>query len=119
MSGSIRLHKQYGLNPTLSTCFYCGEETGEIALLGAAYKGEAPMHLCTSLEPCPSCKLKFKNSVLLVEARQDERNKPQPTGRWVAIAKEAVSIPNNGVCFTDTETMDKLLQAQALQALAT
>ena len=54
MSNNIRLHKKYGLNPTLSTCFYCGKETGEIALLGAAYDGEAPMHLCTSLEPCPA-----------------------------------------------------------------
>ena len=45
MSNQIRLHKQFGLNPTLSTCFYCGQETGEIALLGASYDGEAPMNL--------------------------------------------------------------------------
>lgn len=32
---NIRLHKDFGLNPTLPTCFYCGEETSEIALLGA------------------------------------------------------------------------------------
>lgn len=108
---NIRLHKQYDLNPTLSTCFYCGEETGEIALLGAGYDGEAPMHLCTSIEPCAKCKEKFKNAVLLVEARYgvNGTGKPTPTGRWVAVKKECVNIPNNGVCFTDSETMDKLL----------
>ena len=39
MSNSIRLHKEHSLNPTLCTCFYCGKETGEIALLGASYGG--------------------------------------------------------------------------------
>lgn len=113
MSNNIRLHKKYGLNPTLSTCFYCGKETGEIALLGAAYDGEAPMHLCTSLEPCAACKEKFKDAVILVEARRDERDKPQPTGRWVAVKKECVTLPNNGICFTDTETMNKLQNISA------
>lgn len=114
MPNGIRLHKQHGLNPTLCTCFYCGQETGEIALLGAAYDGEAPMHLCTSVEPCASCKEKFKDAVLILEARPDERDKLQPTGRWVAVKKEAVNVPDNkGIVFTDTETMNKL---QALPA---
>ena len=108
MSNSIRLHKQHGLNPTLCTCFCCGQETGEIALLGAAYDGEAPMHLCTSVEPCAACKEKFKDAVLILEARHDERNKLQPTGRWVAVKKEAVNVPNKGIVFTDTETMNHL-----------
>lgn len=108
MSNQIKLHKQFGLNPTISTCFYCGEETGEIALLGAAYDGEAPMHLCTSLKPCPTCKEKFKDYVLLVEVYDVESNNPQPTGRWAAVKKECVAAPNNGICFTDTETMNKL-----------
>lgn len=112
MSNQIRLHKEFGLNPTLSTCFYCGKETGEIALLGANYDSEAPMCLCTSVEPCPECKEKFKDCVLILEARYGANGsgKPQPTGRWIAIKKECVTIPNKGICFTDTETMDSLLQ---------
>lgn len=117
MSNNIRLHKEFGLNPTLSTCFYCGKETGEIALLGAAYDGEAPMRLCTNLEPCSACKEKFKDSVLILEACPDKRGKPQPTGRWVAIKKECVMVPNNGICFTDTETMNKLQSISAEGAL--
>lgn len=113
MANSIPLHKEYGLNPTLCTCFYCGQETGEIALLGAHYDGEAPMRMCTSLEPCDECKEKFKGAVLVVEARRDEHNKPIPTGRWVAIKKECVTVPNNGIVYTDTETMNQLLAVPA------
>ncbi len=108
MSKNIRLHAKYGLNPTLSTCFYCGQETGDIAILGANYDGEAPRHMCTSLEPCDECKEKFKDTVLVIEARRDERDKPIPTGRWVAIKKECVTVPNNGIMFADTETMNQL-----------
>lgn len=113
MSDSIRLHNKYGVNPTLAVCFYCGEETGEIALLGAAYNGEAPMHMCVSVEPCKKCKEKYKDYVLLVEAKNDEKGKPQPTGRWLAIKKECVTVPNNGVCFTDVTTFNQLTKGAA------
>jgi len=112
MSNSIPSHKQYGLNPTLCTCFYCGEETGKIALLGAKYKGEAPTHMCTSLQPCAKCKDKYGDYVLLVEAANVDklggRNKPQPTGRWLAIKKECVTIPNKGICCIDAPTFETL-----------
>lgn len=108
MPNSIRLHKEYGLNPTLCTCFYCGQETGEIALLGANYKGEAPMRMCTSIEPCPTCKEKFKDYVLIVEATLDDKGEPQPAGRWAALPKKSVTVPNKGIMFADTETMNKL-----------
>lgn len=106
MSNSIKLHKEYGLNPTLCTCFYCGKETGEIAMLGANYKGKAPMHMCTSIEPCKECREKYKDYVLLVEVEDEEhtawgsiKKKPTPTGRWLAIKKGLVNIQNNGVCY--------------------
>lgn len=104
---TIALHRQYGLNPTLSTCFYCGKETGEIALLGAHYKGEAPKHMCTSIEPCAECKAKYKDYVLLVEA-ETLNGKPNPTGRWLAIKKEYVTVPNKGICFIEPRTYEQL-----------
>lgn len=104
---SIPLHKEYGLNPTICTCFYCGKDTGELALLGAHYKGEAPMHMCTSIEPCKECKEKYKNHVLLVEV-QEENGKPIPTGRWLAIKKEYVTVPNKGICYITPETYSEL-----------
>ena len=110
MSDSIRLHKKYGLNPTLPVCFYCGEETGEIALLGAGYNGEAPMHLCINVEPCPKCREKYKDYVLLVETTQNGAGERQPTGRWLAIRKECVTVPNDGVCYTDVSTFNQLVK---------
>lgn len=113
MSNSILLHKKYGVNPTLTTCFYCGEETGEIALLGAGYNSEAPRHMCISVEPCPKCKEKYKDYVLLVEMNEDAGGKHQPTGRWLAIKKECVIVPNDGVCYVDTYTFNLLVKGAA------
>ena len=107
---SLRLHKKYGLNPTLSTCFYCGKETGEIALLGANYNGEAPMHLCTSLEPCHDCKERFKDQVLIVEADLASNGEPIPTGRFVAIPKQMVNTPNKGICLMYPEEFTKMFR---------
>ena len=116
MTNSIKLHKEYGLNPTIRTCFYCGKETGEIMLLGANYKGKAPMHMCTSIEPCKECKEKYKDYVLLVEATETQESawgsksvQPQPTGRWLAIKKEFVKIKNKGVCYVSPEDFKEIL----------
>jgi len=89
----IRLHPEHGLNPTICTCFYCGEDTGALALLGAAYKGEAPRQMVTSLEPCDKCKEKYKDMQLVLEAKPDSdpTKSAHPTGRWFAIKMEAVS----------------------------
>lgn len=110
MSNQNRSHKRVGLSSTLSICFYCGEETSEITPLGVDFDDEAQMHLCTCVEPCSRCKERYKDCVLVVETRRNTNNgnKPQPTGRWVAINKACVTAPNNGICFTDPATMDKL-----------
>ena len=90
----MRLHREHGLNPTLSTCIICGKETGEIALLGAAYKGEAPMHMVTGLEPCDKCKEDYlKEGVLLLETDENR----VPTGSLVVIKVEAFSKVCNKV----------------------
>lgn len=106
-SKNIKLHKEYGLNPTMCTCFYCGEETGEIALLGAAYEGEAPSHMCTSLEPCDKCKEKYKDYVLIVEV--GSRENETPTGRYFAIKKELVNVPNKGIMLMHTEEFSSIV----------
>lgn len=107
MSKSIRLSKEHGLNPTLCTCFYCGKETGEIALLGDNYKGEAPMHMCVSLEPCDECKKKFEGYVLVVEVIDGKQN---PTGRWVAIKKEYVNVQNKGICLCLEKDFNEIIK---------
>lgn len=61
----------------------------------------------------PLAKKKFKDAVLILEARPDEHDKLQPTGRWVAVKKDAVNVPNKGIVFTDTETMNHLQSLSA------
>lgn len=67
--GNLRLSKEHGVNPTLSICIICKEPTGEIALLGDSFKGEAPMHMITNVVPCETCKKKhLKNGTLILSA---------------------------------------------------
>lgn len=108
MAKGIRIHPKFGLNPTLCTCFYCGKETGEIALLGASCKDEAPRHTCVSLEPCGECKKRFKDSVLLVEATRTNGD-PAPTGRWLAAKKECLPGVTSSICYISPEDYNFLV----------
>lgn len=87
MKNSIRLHPEHGLNPTLPKCWWCGEDTGEIALLGAAYKGAAPTHMVIDKNPCDKCKAGMAKGITVMEA--DEIPPHAATGRWVVITEEA------------------------------
>jgi hypothetical protein len=84
---TMRLHAKYGLTPTMPVCFYCGEEIGEIVLLGASYKGEAPNKMVMNLEPCDKCKELYKGRLLVVSVD----NENNPTGEFFAINKQVIS----------------------------
>lgn len=97
---SIRLHSKFGLNPTVPVCFWCGEDTGEVALLGAAYKGEAPSKMIMSYDPCPNCQKLFSQGCFCFEVIQRGDNElalakdgwgstVKPSGRMVVIGWEA------------------------------
>lgn len=106
-SDGIRLHPEFGLNPTVPTCFYCGKEKGGIAFLGASYKGEAPMHMCLDLEPCKECQEKFKDRTVLVETRPDGTF----PGRWIAVFKKNMPEDFKGDLYLmKTEDFDALLE---------
>lgn len=85
--GDIRLHPKHGLNPTMPVCFWCGEETGEVALLGAAYKDEAPRRMVIGQNPCDKCKEKMALGITFAEATG---HPPQYTGRWCVVTEDAV-----------------------------
>lgn len=103
MSTGLKLSPKHGLNPTISVCFWCGEEKGEIALLGHigdARKGEdieANMHTVINYEPCPACLAKMDSGFTVVEATTSPNNTTSvpiqdgiyPTGRFVVIKPEA------------------------------
>lgn len=81
---AIRLHREFGVNPTMPVCFWCGKDTGEIALLGAAYKGEAPRSMVMNYEPCVECKATMSLGICVAEATSDNK----PTGRWVVVTED-------------------------------
>lgn len=98
MGSNIRLHPEHGLNPALCTCFWCGESTGEIALLGASYAGKAPMHMVVNYEPCKACMEQFSKGITLIEVTNTP-NKPgqppitgshYPTGRIAVLSEECI-----------------------------
>lgn len=109
----ILLSKKFGLNPSLTICFYCGKETG-IALMGQIKTKdcddvEAPRTICNSLEPCDECKEKFKDYVLLVEKPSREEN---PTGRWLAIKKKALQeeFRSSPIAFVFPEDFEAIIK---------
>lgn len=109
----MRLHKEHGLNATISKCIICGKDKNEIALLGAGYKGKAPMHMVTSVEPCEACRKKFLDKgVLLLEGEQTPKG-PVPTGKLVVLKNKAfkgmfnTDVPKRKIAFVDKEVFEK------------
>ena len=100
----IRLHKEYGLNPTMPVCFFCGKEKGEIAFLGDAYDGEAPKHMCIDYEPCESCKAMMAKGITAIEvsyerkdgrppiSKDDDGHPIYPTGKWLVATEQIRNV---------------------------
>lgn len=119
MSKSIRLHKDYGLNPTIPVCFFCGQPRNEIALLGATYKGEAPKEMIIDTEPCDDCKAGMAQGISLLgvtdqpvlpgqqPACTNDKDRPcYLTGTLTVITEDCARRLFN------TETADSVIQAR-------
>ena len=92
----MRLHKKYGLNPTITQCFFCGKDKNEIALLGAAYKNQAPTHAVIDKEPCEKYKKYMEMGIMFVSVKDntDQENpynqeNPYRTGKIAVIIEQA------------------------------
>ena len=113
---SIKLSPKYGVNPTMPVCFFCGKETGEIALLGHIRKYdddgrtvrgsdiEAPRSMVLNYEPCDECKKKMSLGITLVGISDtpmtDNRppiqetpdgEKLYPTGHWLVVSENFIN----------------------------
>jgi hypothetical protein len=113
MSGSIRLHKEHGLNPTISTCFFCGQDKNELVLLGAAYKEQAPMHMVMNKEPCDTCKGYMEQGVMLISVRDGEHgDNPYKTGKIAVVKVEYMQRVSPGfkgrIAFIEDSVWTKL-----------
>lgn len=93
---SVRISKEFGVNPSVDTCFICGKETN-IVLFGTSYKdkngktAEAPRNVCTG-DICDNCKQIIEDGGIFFIAVKDGEsgNNPYRTGQLVAIKEEAV-----------------------------
>lgn len=128
MSNSINISPKYGVNPTIPICFWCGQERGEIALMGRIgdvrkdEDFEAPKHMVVDFSPCEECKKNMSLGFTAIEAT----NKPNsvsrveiqkgvyPTGRFVVIKTELARMmfkglsPDMNKAFLDVETFSQL-----------
>lgn len=93
---SITISKEYGVNPSVDTCFICGKETN-LVLFGTSYKdengktAEAPMKTCTG-DICDDCKKVIdEGGIFFIGVKDGERgNNPYRTGQIGALKEEAV-----------------------------
>lgn len=114
MDKSIKLSPKYGANPTMCTCFFCGKETGEIALLGRiperdqngrAIPGtdvEAPRNMVMDYNPCQECREEMNRGIPLIGITDKAPdNRPAichtesgvpmyPSGKWAVVTEDAV-----------------------------
>ena len=112
----MRPHKEFGLNPTMAVCIICEKDTGEIALMGAGFKGEAPMRSIVGVEPCKACREKYlKSGVMIVEAELSWDKKPKPTGLISVVKASAFkrifpkeAIPAKRIVMLEASVYQKL-----------
>lgn len=81
---SITLSEKHGVNPSFVICTLCGEDTGEIALLGKLKDDkEAPRHICTGTI-CKKCKEQLEKDRMRCFVDFS-------TGQWIKINDEDIS----------------------------
>ena len=107
------LHPKHGLNPTLTTCYYCNEPA-DILLVGSQTKafkaaglanedGEMKMNIgVVDAKPCSKCEGYMKQGVILISMRDSEETEmekakqekrlpnPYRTGGWVVVRDEFI-----------------------------
>lgn len=113
----MRLSERHGVNPSISTCFYCGGDKNELVLCGRLKNDEqAPMKVVYDKEPCDKCKEYMAMGIIVISVKDGETDKENPyrTGGWAVIREEVFNrIPDgkkilNGsrVCFIEDAAWD-------------
>lgn len=111
----LRLHKKYGVNPSLGVCFWCRRETGEVLLLGANGGKKAEMYTVVSYDPCPACEKIWERGIALIKVLPRPITENQapiqdgfyPSGDLVVVKRSVVKtkeILDAGQALIDQET---------------
>lgn len=126
MSKGIRLSEKYGVNPSMTVCYWCGEPTG-IALMGHIgdkrkhEDKEAPKYCFGGYEPCDACEEKMRRGTTLMEAstepifdgQPEAQDGCYPTGRYLVMKKEVAEQVFNtsvGKAYVDKQIFAWLLE---------
>ena len=117
----IRFSKQFGVNPSIDTCFICGKETN-VVLFGTAYKdkngktAEAPKNVCTG-DICDNCKQIIEDGGIFFIAVKDGEsgNNPWRTGQIVALKEKAVQrmfpdFPYNKINYIEESAYKQIFE---------
>ena len=132
----MRLSKQYGLNPTITKCFFCGKNKS-VALLGhIGGRGkdiQAPKECILDYDPCNECRAVMRNGVSLIEAQEIptinglpplkaiDGREMYPMGRLVVVEAKKWSemvqkeFHNGDICFVEPKGIDDLLNVHEKQ----
>ena len=110
---SVRISKEYGVNPSVDTCFICGKETSVI-LFGTSYKdkngktAEAPRNVCTG-QLCDDCqKVIDKGGIFFIAVKDGESgNNPYRTGPIAALKEEAVQRMFPGFLYKNVNYIEE------------
>lgn len=105
---SIRLHPEFGVNPSVTQCPACGKDVG-VALFGYNKGKEAPRS-CIGDELCDDCKrIVLEGNVIIIRAHK-EKDAIQLTGRYGYIPRETlnIDIPKCGYLLMENEHFDRL-----------
>lgn len=98
---SIRISEKHGVNPSLDTCFFCGEPKAVVMFGKLKGDAEAPRKVMLNYEPCGDCAKKMAEGITCVEVTTQANGMPPiqdelyPTGRWCVIKKEAAKAVFN------------------------
>lgn len=128
MSESIPLSPKHGVNPTIATCFWCGREKNEIALMGKLPgDAEAPHKAVLDYEPCENCKADMEKGITLIGVVEHKLpdGRPAickgvfPTGHWAVVTPDgiraciteplATNIINKGRAIIDDEMLASII----------
>lgn len=106
-SDNIELSPQHGLNATIPICFFCGEDKGEIALMGRIRKRDshgnvikgsdekAPMRMLMDYHPCDKCQAIMDQGVTLMGVKPADGKHAEiqkgiyPTGAFTVMKPES------------------------------
>lgn len=99
----VRVDEKYGVNPTITSCFFCGEDK-DVLLVGKATQKMRASEACSNdgemhmkigvidMEPCNKCKELMQQGIMVISTKDGESgNNPYRTGRIVVLKEEVIS----------------------------